>query len=239
MATYGIIYKITNRVNGKIYVGHTIQGLEKRWKQHIYQAKNRFLPICNAIKYYGPENFSIETLYECATKEELDEQEKIFSEKLNAMIPYGYTCRVGSGPGTISEETRRKLSESKKGEKNPQFGCRGKDSPLFGIARSEESKRKNAEAHTGEKHVGFGKHLSEETRKKISAANRGKVRSEEARAKLSEALSKTYRLISPKGEEVSINGLIRFCKENGLNRSSMFKVAAGNQEHHQGWRKAV
>ena len=78
----------------------------------------------------------------------------------------------------LSEDTRQKLSESKKGEK-----CY-----IFGKHLSEEHKWKISEALKGEKCYIFGKHLSEDTRKKISEAHKGKQVSEETRTKLSEAI---------------------------------------------------
>ena len=78
----------------------------------------------------------------------------------------------------LSEDTRQKLSESKKGEK-----CY-----IFGKHLSEETRKKISEALNGEKCYIFGKHLSEDTRKKISEAHKGKQVSEETRQKLSEAI---------------------------------------------------
>ena len=72
-----------------------------------------------------------------------------------------------------SEETKRKLSEKKKGENNPYYGK----------SHSEETKRKISEARKG-------KSLSEETKRKLSEANKGKSRSEEHKRKLSEIQSK-------------------------------------------------
>ena len=63
-----------------------------------------------------------------------------------------------------SAETRKKMSESKKGENNP----------LFGKHHSAEALNKMSESKKGENHPMFGKHRSEETRKKISEANKGK-----------------------------------------------------------------
>ena len=77
-----------------------------------------------------------------------------------------------------SAEARKKMSESKKGEK-----CY-----IFGKHLSEETRKKISEANKGEKCYIFGKHLSEETRKKISEAHKGKQVSEETRQKLSEAI---------------------------------------------------
>ena len=108
----------------------------------------------------------------------------------------------------LSEEARRKLSESHKGTKNPMYGkpswnkgkklseeTRRKISEAGrGRKASAESKRKRSEAWRGEKNPNFGKHLSDETRRKISEAKKGQIpwmrgrkASEETRRKLSES----------------------------------------------------
>lgn len=60
------IYKITNNINDKIYVGQTIRSLEKRKSRHLndarYGSKN---PIHRAIRKYGVENFVFETIEKC------------------------------------------------------------------------------------------------------------------------------------------------------------------------------
>lgn len=65
------IYKITNQINGKIYIGETTRTINARWSQHKARAK---LPeyteyLYNAIKKYGIENFSIEELEKCSDEE--------------------------------------------------------------------------------------------------------------------------------------------------------------------------
>ena len=64
------IYKITNKINGKIYIGQS-NDIKRRFLEHTYRDK---LPIDIAIKKYGKENFSFEILEECPT-EQLNEKE--------------------------------------------------------------------------------------------------------------------------------------------------------------------
>lgn len=73
------IYTITNKINGKRYVGQSIH-IETRWKQHIYTAlniPNEKTKIYNAIRKYGLDNFSFEIIIECL-QEQLDELEKYY-----------------------------------------------------------------------------------------------------------------------------------------------------------------
>ncbi|MDI9217788.1 MULTISPECIES: NUMOD3 domain-containing DNA-binding protein [Clostridium] len=68
----------------------------------------------------------------------------------------------------LSEKERLERIEKVKGENNPNFKNRGKNSPLYGIPLSEEHSKKISEANKGKK-------LSEETRNKISEINRGRT----------------------------------------------------------------
>ena len=108
----------------------------------------------------------------------------------------------------ISEETRRKMSESQKGKKHPHHGHptseetkRKISNKKSGCILSDEHKKKISDSIRGEKNPNYGKHftedhrrkisesrkhLSEETRKKLSS-NRGRIFSEETRRKMSEA----------------------------------------------------
>ena len=89
-----------------------------------------------------------------------------------------------------SEETKRKISESHKGEKNPMYGKFGKDNSMYGKHHSEESKKKMSESKKGEKHHMYGKHHSEETKRKISESHKGLKHSEKTKKKISEGHKK-------------------------------------------------
>ena len=63
----GFIYKITNRVNNKMYIGQTRFTVEHRFKQHIknFNIEHRSQPLYNAFAKYGIENFEVSVLEEC------------------------------------------------------------------------------------------------------------------------------------------------------------------------------
>lgn len=67
----GYIYKITNKVNNKVYIGQTRYTVEFRWRQHQHKKDNTYFH--NAIRKYGAQNFMVETLEECSI-EKLDER---------------------------------------------------------------------------------------------------------------------------------------------------------------------
>ena len=87
----GVVYKITNRLNGKIYVGQTIRPLKERFNGH----KNGSLFVDKEIQKYGAENFTIEVLEECETQKQLREQEIFWMVELNSIYPNGYNLNDG------------------------------------------------------------------------------------------------------------------------------------------------
>ena len=71
--SFGNIYKITNLINNKIYIGQTINPISQRWSAHKSHAKNGSThKLGRAIRKYGEENFKIELISQYPT-EELDE----------------------------------------------------------------------------------------------------------------------------------------------------------------------
>ena len=91
------IYKITNLVNGKVYIGQTIQGITARWNGHLHKDGCKF--IHNAINKYGRNNFKIEVLEYCH-KDLLDEREIYWISYYNSNDRhYGYNILKGGKSG--------------------------------------------------------------------------------------------------------------------------------------------
>lgn len=66
----GFIYKITNKENGKIYIGQTTRNVQIRWKEHIRRSRqlntiHSYYPLYRAMRLHGIDSFSIETIEEC------------------------------------------------------------------------------------------------------------------------------------------------------------------------------
>ena len=92
------IYKITNLINNKSYIGQSIN-IEKRIKEHFWKSKNQkdisFNSILHqAIRKYGEENFKWEILEECDV-EKIDELEQQYIQKYNTLSPNGYNILPG------------------------------------------------------------------------------------------------------------------------------------------------
>lgn len=86
-----IIYKITNLLNGKIYIGQTKFTAEKRFKEHA--KADSF--IGRAIRKYGVKNFKVEVIEVCKNALELNEREIFWIEYFNCKVPNGYNIADG------------------------------------------------------------------------------------------------------------------------------------------------
>jgi group I intron endonuclease len=106
---YGYIYLITNKINGKGYVGQSINHLNSsRWSSHIKGKQNT--AISRAIKKYGKENFYFDIIDITAeNQDELNSLEIYYIQKLNT-FGFGYNMTTGGNYGQRSEETKRRQS---------------------------------------------------------------------------------------------------------------------------------
>lgn len=185
------VYKIVNNINGKTYVGQSIN-IKARWKDHINTLNrndSHSVLLQRAWNKYGPENFSFEVLELCP-EDMLDEVEVKYINFYDT-IKNGYNIESGGNKNKhLPEETKRKISNAHRG-----------------ICFSEETKQKMSKSRTGEGNSMYGRHHTEEAKRKMSEAkkgrpghpsteyqkerarlaNLGKVVSEETRKKLSEA----------------------------------------------------
>lgn len=162
------IYTITNKVNGKIYVGFTNNFISRK-QTHFANLRhnshdNNYLQ--NAWNKYGEEAFEFEILEECS-EEYLASQEHYWATILNVNDrEYGYNRMYTHPYGRTnhSEETKEKISESKRGKKKKPNSYTWKHKP--------ESIEKMRNAKLGKKTVP----CSEERKRKISESNKGKKR---------------------------------------------------------------
>lgn len=85
----GCIYKITNTINDKIYIGYTTTSIETRMRKHKTDDIKSDTVLGRAIKKYGWDKFRWEILEECDDKERLLELEKYYIDKYSSHIPNG------------------------------------------------------------------------------------------------------------------------------------------------------
>lgn len=185
-----IIYKIENKINGKIYIGQTTVGLQERIKGHKYS--NYY--VGRAIKEYGIENFAIDVVEECKTLDELNEREMFWIAYYNCKVPNGYNLTDG-GEGTpgrpTSAETRAKISKSLTGKHHSEESRQNMSKASKGHPKSIEMRKKLSATNKGKKPTAAiearkGCHHSDDTKKKLSALKKGKKRSSEIRKRISD-----------------------------------------------------
>lgn len=109
----GIIYKITNKVNNKIYIGQTIYSLTHRWNQHRNQRSDILMKdrkLYRAFNKYGIQNFSIEQIEECDNS--LLNEREVYWIKYYDSFNNGYNMTLGGdGKTLITPEFRQKIIE--------------------------------------------------------------------------------------------------------------------------------
>ena len=156
----GYIYKIINKIDGKIYIGQTRQKLEDRFKQHK-KIKGNCRYLNSAFKKYGIDNFIFEMVCVCLD-EELDEFEIKYITEFNSIVPTGYNLRKGGNGGKQHEETIKKISESLTGRTDIIRNQIRKP-------HTEETKKKISDSLTGRtfnRSLRIITTISEETKKK-------------------------------------------------------------------------
>ncbi len=112
----GCIYKITNCINQKLYVGLTLSDAETRFKKHISMIySNGCSALYGAIKKYGIESFIVETICLSNDKKELMNLEKHYISELNTVSPNGYNLTTGGENCRVTDKTKQKISTRLKG----------------------------------------------------------------------------------------------------------------------------
>jgi group I intron endonuclease len=95
MSNFGIIYKITNKITNKVYIGQTRFSVDKRFKEHCKSDNKTY--IKSTISKYGKDAFVIEELASSLSYSYLDELEKYFIGIYNSLAPNGYNLTNGGG----------------------------------------------------------------------------------------------------------------------------------------------
>jgi len=119
-----IIYKITNLLNGKRYIGLTTESLEQRLRRHACPANDCYLG--RSIRKYGKENFKIEAVCRANNLDELNDREERLIKLYKTLKPSGYNvCLGGRNKHRMqspmkgrkhSEETKKLMSKRAKGK---------------------------------------------------------------------------------------------------------------------------
>lgn len=231
MAEY-IVYRITNKVTGKSYVGFTSQGLKKRFYQHTCSKK----PIGFAIRKYGKENFEISTLCVCETLESALKKEKSYILEYNTFGDDGYNCSSGGE------------------HRAPEVSVKAYRTESFRKRMREQAIKQHNDPETKKHHVegirSYWKNIDENTRneraivarangkKATTAWNKGMKLPGCGMAGAKNPMAKPYLIIFPDGKQEITSCLEEFCRNNGLISRCVYRVLEGKQAHHKGFRFA-
>ena len=191
-----VIYKTTNLINGKFYVGKDVRNL------NCYLGSGKLLK--RAIKKYGKNNFVKEILEICNNLTDLEEREKFWIKELDS-INNGYNLTEGGTGGDTftnnsnKEEIRNKLKKRIVSEEVKMIRLNnltpfqyGENHPNFGKKQSQETKEKRLISFQKK---GFnspmeGKNHTEETKQKIREKKIGTIISEETKEKMRNSSNK-------------------------------------------------
>lgn len=209
------VYKITNTVNNKIYIGYTKLSLMKRMRLHVNSKTEKML-IVKAINKYGAEKFTIELVQEFSSKQDAVVAEISLIESLK---PHYNIHQGGTG--------------------GPMYGPMN---GMFGKKHSTEWKINKSESMTGSQNPMFGKTHSLSARDKISAARKGRPTrkgiplSEEHKNKLRSPKSEITK--QKMRNKYIVDGFIvtdakKYCMDNNLNYIC-FTQAAKKQKPYKG-----
>jgi group I intron endonuclease len=159
-----IIYKSTNKINGKIYIGQTTKNLEQRIKAHLNESKiDKNRPFLSSINKYGIDNFIFEIIDFANNLEELNDKEIYWINFYNSVSPNGYNI-TGGGQGTKmipTIELGNRISEGLK------------KSDKWQKTKNNEKYKKKIE----EKFIGWakGKKFTSEHKEKIWKKNKERI----------------------------------------------------------------
>jgi len=178
----GLIYKITNNINNKIYIGQTIRSFLWRYNEYksdfFNKSKSNNIYLYNSFVKYGFDNFKFEIIDTANSIDELNEKEiKYIKQYKTTDRNFGYNLHDGGRNSLLSEETKKKMSDIRKGKPRPNGWVEKAIAP----AGSEEAKK-------------YGRPKTDEERKYLSENSPkywlGKKRDEETKRKVSETKKK-------------------------------------------------
>lgn len=256
------IYKITNKVNEKAYIGMSEgdPAESARWKEHVYIAKNHngtSTYLYNAMRKYGLDGFLYEVIdISARNREELKQLEIKFIAELNTLKPNGYNMTIGGDGGntliTLSEKelkrAKEKFSKSiAETNKKPEVKERQSNAAKrawqhrFSVPgfREEHSKEQSKIS----KQWWSEKELTEEDRKIYSEAQKLRARNESSAQRkkrldtlsLNKFPSKLWRLTFPTGRIEIIESIYIYCKKNELPYDKIYSSKRRGSPSKDGW----
>jgi group I intron endonuclease len=245
------IYKITSPT-GAVYIGQSIDILRRFANYRLLRCKTQ-VRLYNSLVKHGAEKHKFDIICTC-DKEDLNEFEIYYIDLFQSFnTERGMNlCSGGLANREVSDETKKKMSESMRGNKNPFYGKKHSSETL------KKMKQKFISESTREKIRASKKNLSLESRLnisegqkkraplsilsriKMSRSQRGRKHSEETKRKISEGNSKRIGQYSLNGEKVGeYNSITDASLLTGIKRTSISGCVNGRAKKTKGflWKK--
>lgn len=212
------VYKITNTVNNKAYVGVTVTTVKSRWNRHCSDAQHNRdnQAIHAAMRKYGKDKFKIEILEQHGDADHaFNVLEPKYIQEHNTFGENGYNMTQG-GEGWLNmrhrPESIEKMRQSKTGKKASEQAKKNMSASHKGCTAWNKGKKcpQISEAKRG-------KLLSKEHRESLSKSHKGKKKNSSTKQQIADKNSNRHRLIDTStGEIHEINNLRQFCKNNNV-----------------------
>lgn len=241
------IYKVTNKINNKVYIGFTKQDPLLRFNQHVasaYKNIGKRSPIFHkAIVKHGENNFSIETIFQSTSFEDCLIMETHFIEDHKSFIDHiecnGYNTTTGGRQAQRSKETIEKwVNDVASKPKSKEWKAKAS------IIRQERERLKNktpkipltdeqreiniiirnqriSVTKQGQAERGELWCQSEEGRRQSSERQMGKKQSQNQKSIVSKALAKSYLIEKPDGERIVVTGIGKAGKSLGFDQGNL------------------
>jgi group I intron endonuclease len=210
-----LLYKITNKINEKIYIGQTTRSLNVRWNEHKRDFKKIDNKLSRAVKKYGIENFTIEKIEECESLEVLNKKEASLIEEYDT-IKNGYNIRIGGENSPRSKETREKISKKHKGKKHTEEHIQNMMKARTGVKPKNKDKYFGNKNKLGKKHTNLFK---EKCRKRMLNNNFSKKRA-----------------VKCLNNNIIYESIVEACKRLSLDSRSVQRVLKGEYKQTKGYK---
>ena len=257
-----LVYRLISPVN-KSYIGFTEKTIDHRLNQHKNDVNRFDFDLHRALRKYPIEDWTVEILEECETRQEMEDRERFYIEKFDT-YRNGYNMTLG-GDGMDSKsasEKRKAYFKTKKGkewkkELSKKWSENNPGMDWTGRHHSEESKRKMSEANKGKTWEDSRKKEwskivkkrwkkgvydnrpppTEESNRKRSIKLQGHPAYKKQQQVVSQLMEKEWIVTFPDGHEEHITNLRQFCFAHNLDTGNLQRTQpGGNQKQHKGYK---
>ena len=210
------IYQIRNKINNKIYIGSSTR-IRERFNNHKSKLRRNIHAnphLQSSWNLYGEDNFEFEVILKCHS-DLLLWYEQQFLDKWKPEYNINILAHKPN-PRIYTQEQLNKVSKQ-----------------WTGVIRSKETRRRMSTAR-------MGYTPTQKARENMRKSHLGKKFSDETKKKMSESRCKyIYCLVSSNEDLYIIDNLLKFCKNNNLDKGHMCRVVNGKLNQHKGWRGEI